>query len=176
MKIRTVTWLALLAAVVGCDSMDRIMDRIRGRSDTMPDVATAEAYFQEHRHILELSIDGNIVQMRVQQPIRQILRGGSLWARVGPYVYLLSPGVQTLFEEHRAVAGVRVTTVLPHGEEVAWAMLRRDALSDINWRRAHNLLGLALQSGSEQPRRLEELRIWGEQHTEYWYNPAYIDR
>lgn len=168
--------VALLVVVAGCDTMDRVMSRVLHEQPVMPDVATVEGYFQEHRNILQVAIDGNVVELEVQQPVRQILRGGALWARVGPYVYLLSPGVQELFADHRAVAGVRVTTVLPDGERVAWALLKRDALSEINWKRAHNLLGHALQPGREQPRRLEELRIWGEEHTEYWYNPDYIDR
>lgn len=168
--------VALLVALVGCEGVERAIDRFRGGPPhTVPDLETAQSYFREHRHIMDLSIQGNVVRMRVQQPVRQVLRGGSLWAKVGPYVYLLSPGVQTLFEEHGGVAGVRVTTVLPDGEEVAWAMLRRDALSEINWRRAHNLLGRALQPDPAQPRRLEELRIWGEEHTEFWYNPDYVD-
>jgi hypothetical protein len=43
----------------------------------------------------------------------------------------------------------------------------------VQWRRALNLLGRALQEGSERPRRLEELVQWGEAHTEYRYAPPY---
>ncbi len=165
----------LVGFLAGCDAVDRATSRLRDEPATVPDAETARSYFRELRHIMELSVDGNVIEMRVQQPVRQILRGGALWARVGPYVYILSPGVQKLFEEHGGVAGVRVTTVLPDGEEVARALLRRDALSEINWRRAHNLLGRALQADPGQARRLEELRIWGEEHTQYWYNPEYVN-
>lgn len=166
----------LLVLVAGCDTADRVASRLHRERAVMPDVATVEGYFRELRNILQVSVNGNLVELEVQQPVRQILRGGALWARVGPYVYLLSPGVQQLFEEQRAVAAVQVTTVLPDGERVARTTLKRDELSEINWKRAHSLLGHALQPGNEQPRRLEELRIWGEQHTDYWYNPDYVDR
>jgi hypothetical protein len=79
-----------------------------------------------------------------------------------------------VFEDVPGVSAVRVITHLPDGEEVARAMLRRDELSDILWRRTLNILGHALQEGRQNPRRLEELTEWGEEHTEFHYNPAYV--
>ena len=61
------------------------------------------------------------------------------------------------------------------GEEVARATLARDRLSDVRWRRSLNILGHALQQGRENPRRLEELTEWGEEHTEFRYNPEFVN-
>jgi len=157
----------------GCQEVKDVANKLRGTPPAMPDSATVAGYYREHRNIIDVAIDGNVVDLRVQQPVRQLLRGGALWARVGPYVYLLSPATETLFQEQPGVAAVRVTTVLPDGKQVAWAQLKRDTLSEFGWKKAINLLARALRPGETQPRDLEELRIWGEQQTEHWYNPAY---
>ncbi len=69
-----------------------------------------------------------------------------------------------------------MVTHLSGGEEVARATLRRDALTDILWRRTLNILGHALQEGRENPRQLEKLREWSERYTEHRYNPDYVQR
>ena len=73
------------------------------------------------------------------------------------------------------MAAVRVVTHLPNGDEVARAMLRRDALSGVRWQRTLNILGHALRDGQENPRKLEELTEWGEEHTEFHYNPEFVN-
>jgi hypothetical protein len=116
-----------------------------------------------------------VVEIRIEQPYQQLTRGGSLWARVGPFVYLLTPATRQVFQDFPGVAAVRVVTELPDGDEVARAMLRRDTFGEVRWRRTLNLLGHALKDGQEHPRRLEQLTDWGEAHTEYRYNPDYVN-
>src|SRR5690606_10846583 len=98
----------------------------------------------------------------------------SLWARVGPYVYLLSPGTRDLFEAYPGVAAVRVITLAPGDVEVARATLLRDTLRDILWRRTLNLLGRALRDGPARPPPLQDLAEWGERYTDHRYAPRYV--
>lgn len=163
--------LILAAAVVllpGCDLLKK-------RELAIPTADEAAAFYEQHPGIDTVQVRGNVIEVRVRQPADQLRRGGSLWAKVGPYIYAFSPSTRDVFSAFPGVAAVRVVTLAGRGEsEVARVMLRRDALSDIMWQRAHNLLGHALQSGTQQPRRIEELVRWGEQHTEYEYQPEYV--
>jgi hypothetical protein len=163
---RTAGAVACVLVFWGCDQVETYLHR------ETPAPPTAEEV--EHRGVIDVTMNGNVVELRVRQPFRQLERGGSLWARVGPFVYLMSPSTRSVFEELPGVAAVRVITVLPNGDEVARAMLRRDGLSGVEWRRTLNILGHALQEGQENPRRLEELTEWGEDHTEFHYNPDYV--
>ncbi|HLU24692.1 MAG TPA: hypothetical protein VKZ58_03235 [Longimicrobiales bacterium] len=140
----------------------------------VPTEEEARAFFEDHGGLTDVEVSGNVVVLKVRQPIEQLRRGGSLWAKVGPYIYLFSPNTQNLLKAYDGVAAVRVVTVTAGGVEVARATLHRDTLSDILWRRSLNILGHALQEGTERPRRLEELVTWGERYTEYEYNPEFI--
>lgn len=140
-----------------------------------PTVEEVATYYARHRGVDSVRMSGNVAVLHVEQPYDQLERGGSLWARVGPYVYLMTPSTRAAFTDHPGLAAVRVVTHLPGNEEVARALLRRDALSNILWRRTLNILGHALQAGQENPRKLEELTEWSEQHTEFRYNPDYVD-
>ncbi|MDX1674489.1 MAG: hypothetical protein R3314_06835, partial [Longimicrobiales bacterium] len=144
-----------------------------------PPPPTAEevaVHYARHQGVDSVRMSGNVAVLHVEQPYQQLQRGGSLWARVGPFVYLMTPSTRAAFREFPGLAAVRVVTHLAGGDEVARAMLRRDALTDILWRRTLNILGHALQSGRENPRRLEELTEWSERYTEFRYNPEYIQR
>ena len=140
----------------------------------LPTAEEAAAYYQNASGLIGVELSGNVVEVRVRQPEGQLRRGGSLWARVGPYIYLFTPGTRDLLEAYGGVAAVRVITLAPGDVEVARATLKRDALNDILWRRSLNLLGRALGEGTQRPSRLEALVEWGEQHTEYRYNPTYV--
>jgi hypothetical protein len=151
-----------LLVVAGCEEQDL----------SVPDAsAVEEAYTYGGR--LEASMSGNVAEVTVVQPARQLQRGGTLWAKVGPYVLLFSEETQSLFDRYPGLAGVRVITETPDGTEVARALLTRDALNDLTWRRAQNIAGLARRDGTRRPSLLEDLVRWGEDHTEYNYNPSY---
>lgn len=163
---------ACLLVISGCDRIENILDR---SAPPPPGVEAVAPLFEDHAGVQSVEMNGNVVELRVSQPMRHVERGGSLWARVGPYVYLFAPSTREVFETFPGVAAVRVITVLPGGDEVARATLARDRLSDIRWRRSLNILGIALRDGQESPRRLEELTEWGEEHTEFNYNPDYVN-
>lgn len=169
----------LLAGVLACVFVFPGCDQVREYlgEDTPPPPApeAVEPYYAGHQEVDRIEIRGNVVELHVQQPYTQLERGGSLWARVGPFVYLMSPSTKAVFEEFPGVAAVRVVTYLPDGDEVARAMLRRDALTDVRWRRTLNILGTALRDGGQNPRKLEELTEWSEEYTEFRYNPEYVN-
>ena len=99
-------------------------------------------------------------------------RGGSLWAKVGPYIFVFSDETHQLFQDYAGLAGVRVVTTVG-GVRVASVLLARETLSDVLWRRSLNIAGKARRDGTEQVTLLQDLVRWGEDRTEYEYNPRY---
>jgi hypothetical protein len=141
---------------------------------TLPPVDSVRAvYARQGVTGHDIDYSGNVVEITVQQRPDDLQRGGSLWARVGPYIYLFTPGTRELFLRWEGIAGVRVVTQL-RGTEVARAMLRRDALEDRLWNRSLDLLGRAVREGTDRPSRLEALVRWGEERTEFDYNPDFV--
>lgn len=160
--------ITLLLATPGCD---QIFPR---RADlTLPDEAAVRTYYQRHTFDAEFRYSGNVLEIVVQQPRDQLRRGGALWARVGPYIYLFTPGTRELLEQHQGIAGVRVITMVDD-VEVARALLVRDALNEVSWTRASIVLGNALEHGTERPATIDALARFGEENTTYEYNPEYV--
>jgi hypothetical protein len=145
---------------------------VKPRDLTLPTAEEVESYYESDVTIAA-KINGNVAEIDVEQPMGQLRRGGILWAKVGPYVYLFSDETRRLFEDYPGLAGVRVTTRTASGTEIANALLARDELSDILWRRSLNISGLARRDGTEHPALLDDLVRWGEQHTEHKYNRRY---
>jgi hypothetical protein len=160
-----VVLLTSLFLVTGCEPTEL----------TLPSVEEVEEAYTYSGEI-SASINGNVVELEVYQPPRQLRRGGALWAKVGPYVFLFSQETKRLFDTHNGLAAVRVITRAPGGREIARATLLRDELNDVTWRRALNISGLARRDGTEQPTRLGDLVRWGEDHTEFAYNSRYTSR
>lgn len=157
----------LLAASAACDRL------LPQRNLELPDPAVVEAAYARHSLEAEYRYSGNVLEIVVQQPADQLRRGGTLWARVGPYIYLFTPATRDLFEQYEGIAGVRVITMV--GEvEVARALLERDALNELTWNRALGLLSTALEQGTERPATMDRLASYGEQITTYQYNPDYV--
>lgn len=124
---------------------------------------------------LSVEMSGNVAQISIVQSDRQLRRGGALWAKVGPYIYLFSAETRALFDAYGGLAGVRVVTTSGR-REVARALLTRDALNDTTWRRSINISGIARRDGTARPAALDELVRWGEDHTEFEYNSRYVRR
>lgn len=123
----------------------------------------------------ETRLNGNIVEVTVEQSRQQLRRGGSLWAKVGPYIYLFSPQTRELFQDFTGVAAVRVSTVTPSGTKIAVAMLHRDELNAITWREPLQLVSRARTEGTDKPSYLVDLVEYGEERTTYEYNEQYVD-
>jgi hypothetical protein len=143
---------------------------------TLPTADQAKSYYQSVGDLKDVEVNGNVVVVVVSQPAEQLRRGGSLWARVGPYVYLFSDETQRLFNDFNGLAAVRVITVTGNGTTVANALLARDALTDVLWRRSLNIAGQARRDGTERITLIEDLIKWGEDHTEHEYNQRYVPR
>ncbi len=141
---------------------------------TLPTPDDVLEYYQSDR-ALEAEISGNVAVLRVEQSVDQLRRGGTLWAKVGPYVFLFSEETQRLFEDFDGLAGVRVTTTVG-GVEVASALLAYEELSEVLWARSLNIAGKARLQGTERMTLLEDLVDWGESHTEFTYNERYTKR
>lgn len=142
---------------------------------TLP-TSEAIASYYSYDGSLKGDLSGNVAEVVVSQPSAQLRRGGSLWARVGPYIVLFTSPTRKLLEDYPGLAGVRVITKVAGGPEVARALLTRDELTGILWRRSLNIAGKARKDGTTRPVLLEGLVQWGEDHTDFEYNPRYTNR
>ena len=165
----TLASLFLLPVMVaGCD-------RLLPRASTVPTAAQADSVFRAHGIDAVISVSGNVVEVSASQPGDQLRRGGALWAKVGPYIYLFSPATSDLFEDYPGLAAVRARTHLQQ-REIARALLVRDTMRAGEWGQVTSLLVQALREGTVKPSRLEDLVRWGERFTTYRYDPAYVPR
>lgn len=119
-------------------------------------------------------MSGNVAVLSIVRTPEQVRREGSTWAKAGPYIFLFNIETQELFQNYSGLAGVRAITVTPGGDTIAQALLARDTLNELTWRRALNISGLARRDGTAEPRRMVELVRWGEDHTEHEYNEQFI--
>ena len=121
-----------------------------------------------------VSLNGNVVDIEVTQPTDQLVRGGAVWAKVGPFIYLFSPQTQQLFESYSGIGGVRITTRDGSGRLVAQAMLPRSTLNSLTWPKAINLVGKARLEGTRRPSYILDLIEYGEETAEYEYSSRYV--
>jgi predicted small lipoprotein YifL len=119
---------------------------------------------------------GNLLEVQVPMEEAVVRRGGTIWARGGPYFYLFSPPTRDLLVEYPDLVAVRVVTTTIEGTEIARAMLRRDAFTEGRWQEALGRSALAQRDGTARPRAIEEMVVWGERYTEFDYNPEFVGR
>jgi hypothetical protein len=143
---------------------------------TLPTSEQVGSYYESVADLEDVEINGNVAVVTVVQSADQLRRGGTLWAKVGPYIYIFSDETRRLFEDFPGLAGVRVITETSSGTTVGSALLARDELTDVLWRRALNISGQARRDGTERITLIEDLIDWGEDHTEFEYNPRYTQR
>ena len=161
---RTTLLVAALGLLVGC-----------ARPEPALPVADAIVEAFQSERPLSGEVRGNVAVLYVEQSVQQLRRGGNLWAKVGPYLFLFSTEARGLFEGYPGLAGIRVETRVGDAT-VASAVLLRDELSDLQWRRSLNIAGLARRDGTNRMTLLEDLVRWGEDHTLYDYNERYTRR
>lgn len=169
-RVKTTGIVSALVAgllLAGCDLL-------REKEPELPDEEDIVRLFEMHRSFIGVVVRGNVVEARFRQSPDQIRRGGSLWAKVGPYVYLFAPPTRELFKTYPDVAALRVVMLLPNDVEVARAMLTRETFREAQWSQTHSMLGRALRDGTSKPSVLEDLVRWGERHTKYEYNPRFV--
>lgn len=141
---------------------------------TLPTVEQVKSHYASVAELEEVEINGNVAVVVVRQSAEQLRRGGTLWAKMGPYIYLFSEETRRLFDDYDGLAGVRVVTQTASGTTVASALLARDRLTDLLWRRSLNIAGQARRDGTQRITLIEDLVRWGEDHTEFEYNERYI--
>ena len=158
--------ISLILGISGCEVEANLV---------LPSESEAAAHYASSSD-LTVRVSGNIVEVIVDQPLRQVRRGGSLWAKVGPYIYLFTDQTEALLRTYPAVSGVRVITRTGRDDvEVARAFLHRTSLNELTWRRARNIAGSARTEGTQRPVLLEDLVKWGQDHTEYDYSSEFVD-
>jgi hypothetical protein len=124
---------------------------------------------------VEVEITGNVARVSLVVDPAPFAGGGDLWAKGFALPLPLLAG-----DEGRprcpfpGLGGVRVVTVHPGGDVMAEALLSRGTLNDYTWRRALNVAAQARRDATERPGRMRDLVQWGEDHTEFEYNPRYI--
>lgn len=158
---RTIFATAVAVAALACGG---------GTELRLPTAAELEGLYGPRA---EVTLNGNVVDVRVEQDASDLRRGGALWARVGPYIYLFSPQTQEIFQTYDGVAGVRVVTSTPASGRVAEAMLVRDTLTSVTWQEAIRHVAMARREGTDNPAHLEDLVRFGEDWAHYEYDPRY---
>lgn len=153
---------AVLTTVAACGEQDQL---------TLPSQGDLAGLYGESPSV---SLNGNVVDVEVTQPSDQLVRGGAVWAKVGPFIYLFSPQTQELFETYSGLGGVRVTTRDTSGRMVAQAMLPRGALNSLTWPRAINLVGRARLEGTRRPSYIMDLIEYGEEIADFEYSSRYV--
>lgn len=155
-------FVALISVLGGCQEPVDL---------ALPTATQAKKYYT-YDGALSAEVVGNVVTVSVAQDPQLIRRGGALWAKVGPYIFVFSDETHRLFQDYPGLAGVRVVTTVG-GAQVASALLARETLSDVLWRRSLNIAGKARRDGTERVTLLQDLVRWGEDRTEFEYNSRY---
>lgn len=158
-----ILWLGLAA----CDTQEPLPP---------PPAAEEVRGYYEYAGELSVGMSGNVAQVSVVFDPDEYVRGGDLWAKAFPYIFLFSPATRDALSDHRGLGGVRVISLHPNGDTIAQALLERGTLTELTWRRAINVAGQARRMGTERPARMQDLVEWGEDHTTFEYNPDHISR
>jgi hypothetical protein len=161
--------LLLLLLATGCDRL--LPEQV---DTTLPPIEEVRAVYAANGVSAQVDYSGNVVEVRAEQSWDQLRRGGTLWAQIGPYIYTFSPATRETFQRWPGVAAVRGITVAEDGTEIARAMLVRDRFDGQLWRRTLNLLGHALQDGTQDPSHIDRLIVWGQRHTDYRYSERFM--
>jgi hypothetical protein len=137
----------------------------------LPSEAALDSVYGER---VDISLNGNVVELVVTQDSDQLSRGGSVWAKAGPYIYLFTPQTQELLQAYGGIGGVRVTTLDANGQLIARALLERGALNSVTWPGAINVAGRARVEGTQRPQTMVNLAEYGEEHTSFEYSQRYV--
>jgi hypothetical protein len=160
---------ALLLGVVACDGVPG-----RGEGPGSPPRAAQVASHYQYSGELTVEMTGNVARVTVSVDPTPFERGGDLWAKAFPYVFLFSQATRDVFDRYPGLGGVRVVARHPNGQVISEALLPRGEMNAYGWRQGLNIAALARLEGTERPGRMRDLVRWGEDHTEFVYNPRFI--
>lgn len=159
-----------LLVIAGCDRIP-VPDQ---EGEPPPAASDLEGYYSFPSGDVTVGMSGNVAQITITVDPEPFRRGGDLWAKSLPYLFIFSPGTRDAFDEHPGLGGVRVLVNHPSGNVMAQARLARQELTARDWREALNIAGEARREGTDRPGLMSTLVQWGEEHTEFEYNPQYI--
>jgi hypothetical protein len=161
--------LAVLFATVGCEGFPG-----RPEGPGSPPSASQVASHYQYAGDLKVEMTGNVARVVVEVDPAPFERGGDLWAKAFPYLFLFSQSTRDVFDLYPGLGGVRVVAQHPNGQVISEALLPRGELNEYGWRQALNVAALARLEGTERPGRMRDLVRWGEDRTQFTYNPAFI--
>lgn len=148
-------WFALILS--SCD---------QAHSPSLPSLEVAATRYGKEQ---EVRLNGNVLEVFATIP-NSHLRGGSLWLKAGPYFFVFSSATKEMFDTYDGLAAVRVVTRNESSEELARAMITRDALTAGRFEHGMRRAALAQAKGTEKPGIVRDLVHWSEDHvTEYHY-------
>jgi hypothetical protein len=148
----------MMIAMNGCEQPDREW--------VLPDPAEVASWYGEGT---EAHFDGNLLEIRGTIDPEFLRRGGRLWARSGPYFYLFNVHIYQLLIDYPDIAAVRATALTESGQELAVATLPRDEMNEPRWQEAMARVAIAQRDGTDNPRMVDRLIQFGEEHTEFSY-------
>lgn len=165
--VRRAILLGLVVPLIGaCETEDTPL--------ITPDASQIQEYY-EYEGGLEVEMSGNVAQVMVEIDRDEYRMGGRVWAMASPYIFLFSSSTQEAFQDFSGLAGVRVIIRYPEEGVLAQALLERSELNEITWQRALNVAGMARTQGTESPGYMRDLVRYGEEHTDFEYNPEFIE-
>lgn len=132
------------------------------------------AALYEYGGPLDVEMSGNVAQITVEIDQDEYRMGGRVWAMASPYIFLFSPATEQAFIDYPGLGGARVIVRYPDGSLLAQALLERSELSYITWPQALNVAARARTEGTQSPGFMRDLVRYGEEHTEFEYNPEHI--
>ena len=160
--------LGIVALLMGgCEAED-------GTALVTPSASQVREYY-EYEGDLDVEMSGNVAQVIVEIDRDEYRMGGRVWAMASPYIFLFSPSTQEVFQDYSGLAGVRVIVRYPEEGVLAQALLERTELNEVTWQRALNVAGMARTQGTESPGYMRDLVRYGEEHTDFEYNPELIE-
>jgi hypothetical protein len=154
-----------LIPLVGCESPEG--------SFPAPTADEVAAYY-DYAGDLSVEMSGNVAQVTAVIDRDEYRMGGDVWAKASPYIFLFSPATRDAFAGLPGLGGVRVIVRYPDGGMLAQALLEAGTLNSIGWERALSIAGWARSEGTERPGYMRDLIRWGEENTDFEYNPEYI--
>ena len=163
------SWFLALSAIttwsVGCEAEQSPL--------VTPSATDVETYY-EYAGILAVEMSGNVGQVTVVIDRDEYRMGGRVWAMASPFIFLFSTATLQAFEDYTGLGGIRVIVRYPDGSVLAQALLERGEFNDVTWPRALNVAGHARIEGTASPGFMRDLVRFGEEHTDFQYNPEYI--
>lgn len=165
--------LAAVACLSTAATLSACQEGQRAASVVTPTAAQVAKYY-DYSGDLSVDMNGNVAEVTVSVDQDEYRMGGRVWAMAAPYIFLFSSATENALRDYGGLGGVRVRIRYSDGAIVSQALLDRNELNEATWPRALHIAGLARTQGTDSPGYMRDLVRWGEDHTDFEYNPDYI--